>query len=76
MRGGGTLGAGSKFHPGGVSGKAFMQDPATYKRYAEECRRMAMTAPEEHRRTLLEIADAWIRVAQDVERKKPAAEQQ
>jgi len=33
-------------------------------------------APEEHRRALLEIADAWIRVAQDVEREKLAGEQQ
>jgi len=52
-----------------------MQDPATYRRYAEECRRMATTAPEEHRRSLLEIADAWIRVAQDVELQKPVQKQ-
>ncbi len=53
-----------------------MQDPATYTRYADECRRLATTAPAEHRRALLEIADAWIRVAQDVEREKLTGEQQ
>jgi hypothetical protein len=47
-----------------------MQDPVTYRRYAEESRRIAKTMPEEHRRTLLEIADAWLALAQEAERKK------
>jgi hypothetical protein len=49
-----------------------MHDPATYKRYAEECRRLATTGPEEHRLILLEIADAWIKLAEEAERKDSA----
>jgi hypothetical protein len=47
-----------------------MHDPATYRRYADECRRLAKTMPEEHRRTLLEIAAAWTRLAQEAERRE------
>jgi hypothetical protein len=47
-----------------------MDAPATYRRYAEECQRLAKTMPEEHRRALLEIADAWLVLAQEAERKK------
>jgi hypothetical protein len=50
-----------------------MDDPATYRRYAEECQRLAKTMPEENRRMLLEIADAWLLLAQEAERKKPPA---
>jgi len=42
-----------------------MQDRATYRRYAEECRRLATAAPDEHRRVLLEIAEAWTKLAQE-----------
>ena len=35
-----------------------MGDPATYRRYAEECRRLAKTMPAENRHVLLEIARA------------------
>jgi len=44
-----------------------MQDPAKFRRYAEDCRRLAKNMPEEYRRTLLEIADAWTKCAQDIE---------
>jgi hypothetical protein len=40
-----------------------MGDPATYTRYAEECKRLAKLMPEEHRRTLLDIAEAWMKLA-------------
>ncbi len=40
-----------------------MTDSATYKRYAEECRRLAMEGPEEHRRILLEHAATWTELA-------------
>jgi hypothetical protein len=50
-----------------------MDDPATYRRYAEECRRLAKTMPEENRRALLKIAEAWIALAQVAEGKKPPA---
>ena len=48
-----------------------MREPATYRRYAEECRRLASIMPEEHRRTLLEIAEAWSKLANDAERQTP-----
>ena len=44
-----------------------MADPATYRRYAEECRRLAKMMPAEHRKTLLEIAEAWTRLAGESE---------
>ena len=47
-----------------------MHDPAIYRRYAKECQRLAMTMPEEHRKTLLEIAEAWIKLAQENEHQK------
>lgn len=48
-----------------------MQDPRTYKRYAEECYRLAKTLPTEYRSTLLEIAEAWIKLAQESESRGP-----
>jgi hypothetical protein len=45
-----------------------MQSPAEYRRYAEECKRLAQQALPEHRATLLEIAKAWIACAEEVER--------
>jgi hypothetical protein len=48
--------------------RAEMRDPATYRRYAQECRRLASTMPQENRRTLLEIAEAWSKLAEEAER--------
>jgi hypothetical protein len=45
-----------------------MQNPAQYRRYAEECKRLAQQALPEHKATLLEIAKAWIACAEEVER--------
>ena len=42
-------------------------DPIKFRRYAEECRRMANDLPA-HRAALLEIADAWIVCAERAER--------
>ena len=47
-----------------------MRDAATYRRFAEECQRLAMTLPEEHRAVLLEIAEAWTKLEQEAERQK------
>jgi hypothetical protein len=44
-----------------------MFDPATYRKYAEECHRLATTVPEEDRRLLLEHAAAWIQLAEEAE---------
>jgi phytoene/squalene synthetase len=45
-------------------------DPETYRRYAEECQQLAKTMSDEHRLTLLAIADSWIELAQRAERSK------
>jgi phytoene/squalene synthetase len=45
-----------------------MQEAKNYRRYAEECERLAKTMPEESRRTLLKIADAWRVLAAEAER--------
>jgi hypothetical protein len=45
-----------------------MQNPAEYRRYAEECKRLAQQALPEHKATLLEIAKAWLACAEEVER--------
>ena len=45
-----------------------MIDPATYRKYADECRRLATTAPENDRRLLLEHADVWLNLAEEAER--------
>jgi hypothetical protein len=52
-----------------------MHDPATYRRYARECQRLAKTMAEENRGTLLEIAEAWLALAEEAERKKSPAGQ-
>jgi hypothetical protein len=44
-----------------------MFDPATYRRYADECRRLATTALENERRLLLEHAAAWTKLAEEAE---------
>jgi hypothetical protein len=50
-----------------------MQDAAQFRKYAEECRRLAHTLPPAQRQTLLEIAEAWIERADEAERQaKPS----
>jgi hypothetical protein len=53
-----------------------MQSPAQYRRYAEECERIARDGAHEHRAILLDIAKAWRACAEEAERqagaKKPA----
>ncbi len=45
-----------------------MTDPATYRKFADECKRLATTAPENDRNILLEHAAAWLRLAADAEK--------
>jgi hypothetical protein len=45
-----------------------MRDPAKFRNYAEECRRLAHSMPAEHRGTLLKMADAWMQCAREAER--------
>ena len=45
-----------------------MKDVIKFREYAEDCRRLAKSMKPEHKATLLEIADAWDRVAEERER--------
>ena len=51
-----------------------MSDPATYRRYAEECRRLAKTMPAENRHVLLEIARAWSDLAEEHQQDDPRSD--
>jgi hypothetical protein len=44
-----------------------MQDAAQYRIYAEECRKLAKTLKAEHHDTLMRIADAWEKCADDID---------
>jgi hypothetical protein len=44
-----------------------MQSAAQYRIYAQECRRLAKTLKPENRDTLLKIADAWDKCAEEIE---------
>jgi hypothetical protein len=50
-----------------------MQNPAQYRKYAEECRRLAQFGSREHRATLLEMAEAWTKCAEELEELERAA---
>jgi hypothetical protein len=45
-----------------------MQNPARFREYAEECRRLAQQSTGENKATLLIIADAWTNCAIEAER--------
>jgi hypothetical protein len=45
-----------------------MEDIEKFRKYAEECRRLAESMKPEHRATLLEIAEAWDQCAEEAER--------
>ena len=44
-----------------------MQSAAQYRTYAQECRKLAQKLKPEQRDTLMKIADAWDKCANDVE---------
>jgi hypothetical protein len=46
-----------------------MQNPATFRAYAEECRRLAKTMPT-HSEALLQMAEAWISIAERAEQRQ------
>jgi hypothetical protein len=46
-----------------------MQNPAKFREYAEQCKRLAKAAKtEKDRAALLEIAEAWLTCAAEAER--------
>jgi hypothetical protein len=58
--------------PARKSGCSRMETPSHYRKYAEECRRLAAKADvEEHRAILQDMAETWFRLAAEAERKKP-----
>jgi hypothetical protein len=46
-----------------------MQSPATFKEYAEECKRLAVSMPQ-YAEAFLKMADAWTACAQTAEAKE------
>ena len=46
-----------------------MQNPATFRAYAEECRRLANSMPQ-HTEALMQMAEAWIACAERAEQKQ------
>jgi hypothetical protein len=47
-----------------------MQSPAQYRKYAEECERIARDGPAKNRDALLEIAKAWRDCADEMEQQQ------
>ena len=45
-----------------------MQDAETYRRYADECMKLARTMPE-HREKLVDMATTWQRLAEAAEKR-------
>jgi len=45
-----------------------MQNPAKFREYAEECRRLAEQTSGQNKATLLMIAEAWTKCALEAER--------
>lgn len=50
-----------------------MEKAEQFRQYAAECQRLAKAAAPKDRAALLEIANAWITVAEEAERKRKAA---
>ena len=48
-----------------------MEDIEKFRKYAEECRRLAKIMKPKHQATLLEIAEAWDRCGEEAERERP-----
>jgi hypothetical protein len=51
----------------GTNGFSFMETATLYRQFAEECRRFAQSAKEEHRKVLLEMEAVWMRLATEAE---------
>jgi hypothetical protein len=61
----------SHHHQQSREGVFAMQNPAKFREYAEECRKLAESAKPEHKKKLLEIARAWEECAREVEARQP-----
>jgi hypothetical protein len=46
--------------------------PSDYRKFAEECRRIAARAEDQQHKTILEqMAEVWLRLALDAEQERP-----
>jgi hypothetical protein len=52
-----------------------MDDPSVYRKYAEECERLAKSMSPTDRKVMLEIAQAWLVCAKEAERKASGDEE-
>jgi hypothetical protein len=51
------------------------RDVSKFRGYAEDCRRLAKSMKPEHKATLLEIAEAWEKCADEADREVGKGEQ-
>jgi hypothetical protein len=50
-----------------------MENRDRYRRNAEECIRLGQSAKPQHKATLLEMAETWRRLAEEISPEKPAS---
>jgi hypothetical protein len=50
--------------------RTVMNSPKQYRQNAADCRRIAETMKDEDKKTLLKIAEAWERQAQEAEKRE------
>ena len=61
--------------PGCAASYSGMESSTEYRRFAQECRRLAQEAKtERHRKIMEEMAQAWDRLAKEAEREGPHAQ--
>jgi hypothetical protein len=51
-------------------GRITMDDSTVYRRYAEECKRLAWAMSAADQKVMIEIADAWLACAKEAEQKE------
>jgi hypothetical protein len=68
------LGIGNQLANTGLRGEAaIMGESETYRRFAEECRRMARNALPHQKTILLEMAQLWTNLAENADAENGAA---
>ena len=48
-----------------------IETPSDYRKYAEECRRLAAGAEEQHKGILEQMAEVWSRLALEADQRRP-----
>jgi hypothetical protein len=57
-----------------IHAESDMENSNKFRQYAAECRRLAQRASEKDRQVLMEIAEAWVKCAEEFERKEKTSE--